>query len=86
MKKIFGTLIVAFAFILVAGSVHAANDNTPATNTCMGTERALLNSNGGSREKGYFGSIQAPWVKNHSPYGQWLQEWKEAHCESNSVR
>lgn len=72
--------LLAATFVPVVGTAHADPDSNPSTADCLGEERGIRNRNGGDREHGVFGPIQADFVKAQQPYGQWLQEWKEEFC------
>lgn len=69
-----GALIASFGITLAGtGAVHGLPDSNTPTEDCMGVERATRNSVGGDREMGGFGTVQAGFVMEQSPYGEWLQ-------------
>jgi hypothetical protein len=67
-------------FVPLGTSAHANPDNNPSTAECLGVERGIRNQNGGDREHGAFGPGQSDVVRDHQPYGQWLQGWKDDNC------
>lgn len=83
MKRIAIVVAATAAFGFAGPAVTAFADSGPnsptATNSasCMGTERATRNSNGGDRAQGGFGPAQSAYVASLNAsgqnYGQWLQ-------------
>ena len=76
MKKAIVALMTA-GMLMTAAPAFADAAGQPSENAnCLGEERATRNSNGGDREHGAFGPLQAEAVKANQPYGQFLKEWK----------
>lgn len=67
-------------FVPLGATADANTGSNPSSADCLGAERSLRNSNGGDRQHGGFGPVQADWVKQMKPYGQWLQEWTAKNC------
>lgn len=80
-KLLAATSISAIALANMALPALADTTTNPSTKDCLGVERSTRNSNGGDREHGGFGPVQSAKVKEVSPYGQWLKQWKEANCQ-----